>query len=445
MLIDALVLIGSGVFLGDLIGEAHSASAFLADWQWWAIALSVCTHFVTARLLKVYRSHDILDRKRALGRLPISLLMSFMALPVIAVATKTSASYSRLWFFSWLLLSLALIILSRVLLLERIGRLMEKGAFVYKALSVGVFCDPFSPEQIVRETNREVRVEESLRVQSFDELALLSERIVRDEIDWVYIATPWVDIPAVLHNLHFLRHLSTRVFVLPGDKAAGLNIEGVSFLGDRPLFCAIEEPINGWDLWLKRGEDIVIAGGALLFFSPLMALIALAIRLDSPGPIFFRQARVGFNGKIFECWKFRSMFVEATDLHAKVQTSRDDVRVTRVGRFIRSRSLDEIPQFLNVLRGTMSVVGPRPHALSTRTEGRNLDELVDYYAARHKVRPGLTGWAQIHGFRGELDSIEKLQKRVDLDIEYIERWSIWLDLKIIFMTALIPLHDSHAY
>jgi Undecaprenyl-phosphate glucose phosphotransferase len=445
MLIDALLLIASGAFLGGLIGEAHSASAFLADWQWWAIALSVCTHFVIARLLEVYCSRTIFDPKRAITRLPISLLMSFMALLVITVATKTSESYSRLWFFSWLLLSFALIMLSRFLVLERVGRLIKNGAFVYKALSIGVFCDPFRPEQIVRQTNNEVRVEESLRLQSFDELALLSERIVRDEIDWVYIATPWVDIPAVLRNLHLLQHLSTRIFVLPGDRTAGLNIEGVSFLGDRPVFCAIEEPINGWDLWLKRGEDIVITGAALLFCSPLMALIALAIRLDSPGPIVFRQARVGFNGKIFECWKFRSMFVEATDLHATVQTSRGDARVTRVGRFIRSRSLDELPQFFNVLQGTMSVVGPRPHALSTRTEGRNLDEVVDYYAARHKVRPGLTGWAQIHGFRGELDSTEKLQKRVDLDIDYIDRWSIWLDLKIIFMTALITFRDPHAY
>lgn len=364
---------------------------------------------------------------------------------VIAVATKTSGNYSRLWFFSWLLLSVALVLLGRFAVLEHVRRVMEKGAYVYKALSIGVFCDPVWPREIQRQTNNEVRVAESLRLQAIDELALLSERIARDEIDRVYIAAPWVDIPIVLRKLHLLRHLSTRVFVLPGDRNVRLKVAGISFLEDRPLFCAIEEPIHGWALWLKRMEDIVLAGSALLVLSPLLALVALAIRLDSPGPVFFRQDRAGFNGRIFKLWKFRSMFEDATDLHAEVQTSRGDPRVTRVGQFMRRTSIDELPQLFNVLQGTMSIVGPRPHALSTRTEGRNLAELVDYYAVRHRVRPGMTGWAQIHGLRGELDSIEKLQNRVDYDIEYIDRWTMWLDIEIIFKTLLIVFRDSRAY
>ena len=139
------------------------------------------------------------------------------------------------------------------------------------------------------------------------------------------------------------------------------------------------------------------------------------------------------------------MFVEDADHHAEVQTSRSDPRVTRVGRFIRRTSLDELPQIFNVLMGTMSIVGPRPHALHTRAEGRNLEELVDYYAVRHRVRPGMTGLAQVNGLRGELDSTEKLQKRVDFDIKYIDNWTIWLDIKIIFKTMMLVFGDSTAY
>lgn len=445
MLIDALIFFGSGVFAGAIIVDSRSSSGVLADWQWWAIALAIIFHVGVARLLDVYSTTHILNRRRAIKRVALSLASSFLALLVIAVATKTSGNYSRLWFFSWLLLSLMLIVSSRFVILGRAKRLLARGAFVYKALSIGISCDPLAPEIVARRTGGEVRAVEGLRLEAVGELSVLSDKIIRDEVDWLYLAAPWADIPNVLRETHLLRHLSTRVFVLPGDRTTGLNLEGLSFLGDRPLFCAMEEPIHGWNLWWKRAEDIGIAVIAVVVLSPLMALIALAIRLDSPGAILFRQPRAGFNGKTFELWKFRSMFTEATDLHASVQTSRGDPRVTRVGRFLRRSSLDELPQFFNVLQGTMSVVGPRPHALSTRTLGRDLDDLVDYYASRHRVRPGITGWAQIHGLRGELDTIEKLRKRVDFDIEYIDRWSFWLDLRIVLMTAAMTLRDANAY
>jgi exopolysaccharide biosynthesis polyprenyl glycosylphosphotransferase len=202
---------------------------------------------------------------------------------------------------------------------------------------------------------------------------------------------------------------------------------------------------EGWSLWFKRAEDLTIAVLALLVLSPALALIALAIRIDSPGPIFFRQVRIGFNGRTFRLRKFRSMFVEMTDHHAQTQTRKGDPRVTCVGRFIRSTSLDELPQLLNVIEGSMSIVGPRPHALATQTGGRNIDELVDCYAVRHRVKPGITGWAQIQGFRGELDNVEKLRNRVDYDLAYIDKWTIWLDLEIIFRTIKLIFNDKRAY
>ena len=442
---DVLSVMVAGAFLAGVFGEFRSFEPVVADWQVWALALGVCAHLVMARTLDVYSTRTIFSKRRTIYRLALSLISAFIALLIIAVATKTSGNYSRRWFFSWMFLSISLVTVLRLFALERLRRVLREGAFVYKAFSIGVFCDPISPREIARRTNNEVRVAESLRLGAINELASMSERIAQDEIDRVYIAAPWVDIPAVLRNLLLLRHLATRVFIVPGDQRAHMNVVGISFLGDKPMFCAIEEPMQGWSLWLKRFEDVCISLVGLCVLSPLLLGVAIAIRLDSPGPILFRQNRVGFNGKVFELWKFRSMFMEDADHHAAVQTSRSDPRVTRVGRFIRRTSLDELPQIFNVLMGTMSIVGPRPHALLTRAEGRNLEELVDYYAVRHRVRPGMTGLAQVNGLRGELDSTEKLQKRVDFDIQYIDNWTIWLDIKIIFKTVMLVFKDSTAY
>jgi len=444
-LADAGILVIAGVVLGLLIDKPGGAWLRLADWQVWAIGFALFTHWVMAQMLNVYSTTTIFARNHSAQRVLLSFCASFMVMLVIAVATKTSEAYSRLWFFSWLCSSLSLVLLVRLVVLEHVRKVMADGAYVYKALSIGVFCDPVHADDIQDETNNEVRVVETLRLASLDEVALLSDQIAGEEIDRVYIATLWEDIPVVLRNMHLLRHLSTRVFVMPGGGRSRLNVENVQFLGDRPLFCAIEEPIHGWSLWLKRLEDIVISSTAIALLSPALAAVALAVKLDSRGPMLFGQVRAGFNGRTFKLWKFRSMYVEDTDDNAERQTSKDDPRVTRVGRFIRRTSLDELPQLFNVLKGDMSIVGPRPHALSTKTEGRNLEELVDYYAVRHRVRPGMTGWAQVHGLRGELDSLEKLQKRVDYDIDYIDDWTIWLDLKIIVKTALLVFHDPKAY
>ena len=442
---DAMTLIIVGVVLSGAVSGARSSGDALAGWQFWAIGFALCTHFAMARILNVYSTTTILAGRKVVRRLLVSFVLSFAFMLTIAVATKTSESYSRLWFFSWFFISVCIVLLVRIGIVEYVRRLMKNGAYVYKAMSIGVFCDPIRSTEIRRQSNNEVHVATSLQLQALDELASLSDSIAQNEIDRVYVAAPWAEIPVVLSNLHLLRHLSTRVFVLPGDRHARLDLHGLSFLGDRPLFCALEEPIHGWGLWLKRMEDIVVAAFAIVVLSPVLLLTALAIRLDSPGPIFFRQVRAGFNGKTFLLWKFRTMFAEATDPHAKVQTIKNDPRVTRIGRFLRRMSIDELPQLFNVIEGTMSLVGPRPHALLTKTQGKNLEELVDYYAVRHRVRPGMTGWAQVHGFRGELDSVDKLQSRVDYDLDYINRWTIWLDLKILFRTASLVLRDCRAY
>ena len=323
-------------------------------------------------------------------------------------------------------------------------RTQQQGCFRLPR-AFGWHCsDPLSFEEIALRTENRVKTVYAMRLEGFGALAEITNVIARENIDQIYVTTPWANAPIALQHLEVLRKFSAQVFVLP-DNTRGWSQLGVSTFGNRLSLTAVERPIDGWDLWLKRMQDIVVATITLGLFSPLMLGVALAIKLEGPGPIFFHQKRTGFNGSIFEVWKFRSMYVEQTDPGALKQTGKRDPRVTRVGRFIRHMSIDELPQFFNVLEGSMSVVGPRPHALDTRADGQLLDKLVDSYAGRHRVKPGITGWAQINGLRGELDSIEKVEQRVKYDIEYIEKWSLWLDLKIILRTALLIFHDPAAY
>ncbi len=208
----------------------------------------------------------------------------------------------------------------------------------------------------------------------------------------------------------------------------------------------VSRPLRDGELALKRALDIVGACVAILLLSPVLIGTAIAIRLDSPGPILFRQPRHGYNHKPVLVWKFRSMYAAACDPTARQIVTKGDPRVTRVGRRIRRWSVDELPQLFNVLTGDLSLVGPRPHALaavSSRQEA--FEAIVEDYAARHKVRPGITGWAQINGWRGEIDDPDTLRRRVEHDLQYIENWSIWMDLRILFMTPFRLLDAKGAY
>jgi exopolysaccharide biosynthesis polyprenyl glycosylphosphotransferase len=183
----------------------------------------------------------------------------------------------------------------------------------------------------------------------------------------------------------------------------------------------------------------------LLFLAPLFLVVALAIKLDSPGPVFFRQKRYGFNNHLIGVYKFRSMRHDMRDEKAEKLVTKNDPRVTRLGAFLRKTSIDELPQLINVLLGEMSIVGPRPHALSAKAADRLYEEVVAEYAARHRVKPGITGWAQVMGWRGETDTIEKIQKRVEHDLYYIENWSLGFDLKILVLTVFALLKADNAY
>ena len=197
-----------------------------------------------------------------------------------------------------------------------------------------------------------------------------------------------------------------------------------------------DRPISDWNLVFKWLFDRVVAALALIILSPVMLATAIAIKLDSKGPVLFRQKRHGFNNELIEIYKFRSMYTDRTDQGAAKLVTRDDPRVTKIGKFIRKSSIDELPQLFNVLKGQLSIVGPRPHALQAKAANVLYYEAVEGYFARHRVKPGITGWAQINGWRGETDTLDKIMQRVNHDLYYIEHWSLFLDLYILMMTPV---------
>jgi exopolysaccharide biosynthesis polyprenyl glycosylphosphotransferase len=227
--------------------------------------------------------------------------------------------------------------------------------------------------------------------------------------------------------------------------SAAFPVRGIGYLGNIPILEIVDRPLKHWSAVIKWVEDKILASLLLAMLAPAMAIIALLIRLDSPGPIFFVQERFGFSSRAVRILKFRTMYADKGDASGGLRTVRNDPRVTRIGRILRSLSLDELPQLINVLRGEMSLVGPRPHAITMKAGDRLYHDAVKEYIHRHRVKPGITGWAQIHGQRGEIDSLEKARLRVVYDLEYIERWSIWLDLKILLMSFRILLSRENAY
>jgi putative colanic acid biosysnthesis UDP-glucose lipid carrier transferase len=257
----------------------------------------------------------------------------------------------------------------------------------------------------------------------------------------IYIALPLSNVPRIGEMIRELRDTTASIYFLPDVFAFDLIQGRLVNIGGMPALSVCDTPFHGMDAVLKRVFDILLAGVALIIGAPLMALIALGVKLSSRGPILFRQRRYGLNGEEINVYKFRSMTV-CEDGATVAQATKNDRRITRFGRFLRRSSLDELPQLFNVIEGKMSLVGPRPHAVVHNEQYR---KLICGYMIRHKVRPGITGWAQVNGLRGETDTVDKMSARVKFDIDYLNQWSIWMDIKILVRTVLLVLRDDKAY
>ncbi len=422
---------------------------------------------MTATAVICFQASDIYDvqifrgQLRQMTRMISSWAFVFLLFIGASFFAKLGGEISRLWLSAFFIFGLAALVGERLFLRAMVRGWARQGRLDRRTIVVGA------------DQNGEKLIE-ALKIQDdsdIDVLGVFDDRnddraldtcagspklgkvddIVefarRTRVDLVLFALP---ISAETRILEMLKKL----WVLPVDIRLSAHTNKLrfrprsySYIGKVPTLDVFEAPITDWDLVMKWMFDHFVGGIILLLAAPLMALIALAVRLDSPGPVLFRQKRFGFNNERIDVYKFRSLYHDQADpLAAKVVT-KNDSRVTRVGRFIRKTSLDELPQLLNVVfKSNLSLVGPRPHAVQGKLQSRLFDEAVDGYFARHRVKPGITGWAQINGWRGEVDSEEKIQKRVEFDLYYIENWSVLFDLYILLKTPLALLtKNENAY
>ena len=406
----------------------------------------------------VYAGDYIFARRLRIDRMLSAWAVTFALLLTVAFALKITGFYSRVWAVSWYIVTAVLLILGRLILGAWVRHSAREGRFAKRTAIVGTGPQAEKIADHLRE-NDKYRTEivgfaddrdggdaspglEPANLGGIEDLV----RMIRDDlIDRVVIALPWND-PERMRGV--VRRLAvTPVPIHLAPDLAGFDYTGRDFthIAGLPVLHLFDRPISGWSRLTKTVEDRVLATFFLILLFPVFLVVPVIIKLSSPGPVLFRQKRYGFNNQLIEVWKFRTMYHHLQDAEANQLTKRDDARVTPVGRFLRRTSLDELPQLFNVLNGNMSLVGPRPHATAAKAGGQLYYDVVDQYAARHRVKPGITGWAQVNGWRGETRTVDEIEKRVECDLYYIDNWSIWLDIRIIAKTVLVIFRDAKAY
>jgi len=455
--------------IADILAPAVVAWAAIAAWlpqhfhqfddqYFLAMAASSLLVANVFHALNLYSIRSLSSVPRQIGRVTVAWTAVLALLIAAAFVTKVSANFPRGWAILWYVWTLGGFIAVRFVVAGVIARWMESGRLTRDIAVVGAGPHGRRLIQHLREAGgadyRIVGVFDDRAQREMEPIEGVPVRGTVDDlieyarghhVDQIVVALPWAAELRVMGILKRLWGLPIDIRLAPDMIGFRLAHCSYSELGNVPVLNVFDKPLSEDKLLLKRIEDIGLALLLLLAFSPIMLATAIAIKLDSRGPILFRQTRYGFNNQRIQVWKFRSMYADDCRDIAPVQVGRDDPRITRVGRFIRRTSIDELPQLFNVLGGSMSLVGPRPHPIDTKAENVLFEEAVAEYAARHRVKPGLTGWAQVNGWRGETDTIEKIRRRVDHDLYYIENWSLLLDIKIELMTIVTVLRGKNAY
>ena len=379
---------------------------------------------------------NTLDRvRRGIFRALLALAQAALLMLLIVYLGKIAEQLSRLTFVVGLAIGAVMLALVRVAVAGLAGRLLGDVPHLTAVIMDGVTIDVGPHMDVIQADIASLRPES----HDADMAARLASAVGMAER--VIVACP-------LERMNdwsaALKSLSARGEIVVPELLRFAPARVDQFDG-QPTIIVAGGPLQFRDRLIKRLFDLIVAAAATLFLSPLLIVAALAVKLTSPGPILFRQPRIGKDARPFSIYKFRSMRTEASDRHAATLTRRDDDRVTRIGAFLRKTSIDELPQLFNVLLGNMSMVGPRPHATATKAAGIPFEVAVSEYSSRHRVKPGITGWAQINGYRGETDTLFKIQKRVEYDLEYISKWSVWFDLYIVFMTVPAVLSTKEVY
>ena len=463
--ISSAVVSGIFVFLDGLwfLLSGPAVYSFYVGGNLWAVDLypgAVCFVWLVALFLfrysGLYGFNAIMSPFGNLAQIVVSCLTAFLFLMAVFFSLKVSEEISRVWTFAYATTALTGIFVCRVIGYVVISHLANIGIFARNVLIVGGGRQAERLlEQLEKEKprfnnvigvfdDRHARIGPS--VAGVPVLGNLDEmmRFVRaNRVDDIIVTLPWNADERLLSIISRLRELPANIHL--GSDLVGFRFpyrpSPNHFIGI-PMMQVVKTPLSGWNIVVKWLEDRILSAILIVLFSPILAAVALAIRIESPGPVIFRQKRYGYNNEVFHIFKFRSMYHGGVVPEKTVQATKDDPRITRVGRFIRKTSLDELPQLFNVLVGDMSLVGPRPHAVDHNEE---YGAIIKGYFGRHRVKPGITGWAQVNGLRGETDTLEKMEARVRYDTYYAENWSLLFDLQILARTAIVGFVNKNAY
>ena len=441
------------IVIGSAIYAAYVVPVEGLEWHYVLAILAIAVMSTLAlQVADVYQVQAFRGHEKQYMRLASAWSVVFLIVMGISFFAKAGDTFSRVWLGSFYVLGLLSLVAFRRGLFLLVRRWTREGRLDRRTVVVGADARGETLiNAIVGQRDNDVRIVGLFDDRSDDRAPLtvagraklgtvddLVEFARRTRVDLVIFALPISAEGRILQMLKKLWVLPVDIRLAAHSNKLRFRPRAYSYIGNVPVLDVLDKPITDWDVVTKWLFDKLVGS--------LMLLAALAIKLDSRGPVFFKQKRYGFNNELIEVYKFRSMYVEQCDPAASVLVTKGDARVTRVDAFLRKTSIDELPQLLNVvLKGNLSLVGPRPHAVHAKAENRRYDEAVDGYFARHRVKPGITGWAQVCGWRGETDTQEKIQQRVEHDLYYIENWSVLFDLYILARTPLAVLRSSNAY
>jgi Undecaprenyl-phosphate glucose phosphotransferase len=453
--VGLVAAIGLALYLCYVAPVANSSHYYIAS----IIGISLLS-LLAFQAADIYQVQAFRGHEKQYMRLASAWSVVFLIAVTTSYFARAGDEFSRAWLGSFYVVGLfALIAFRRALFLfvrrwTRQGRLDRRTVVVGadgsgEALIAALAAQRDSDVRVIGvfddrgDSRSSARCEEVPKLGTVDDLVEFARHT---RVDLVIFALPVTAEGRILQMLKKLWVLPVDIRLAAHTNKLRFRPRSYSYIGRVPVLDIFDRPIADWDVVMKWLFDKIIGSLVLICVAPIMLLIALAIKLDSKGPVFFKQRRYGFNNEFVEIWKFRSMYVEHADATASKLVTRGDPRVTRVGRFIRKTSLDELPQLFNVVfTGNLSLVGPRPHAIDAKAADHLYDEAVDGYFARHRVKPGITGWAQVNGWRGETDSREKILHRVEHDLFYIENWSILFDLYIVARTPFALIRGEGAY
>ena len=441
--VEALIFIatGFGIYFGYVGGgdEHFYLPAIFGT----AIFANILTNTTHTHTISAYRT-----RTFQIGRALATWSVTFVVLLGVVFFLKIQQDVSRVWLVSWYAIGGISLIAYRLALRALVMHWTATGEIKRRTVIVGGGKDAEnliaalgntagSDIELLGLFDDRIDARSPEFVSGYPKLGKVADLVDfsrQTHVDLVIVSMPLSAEKRVLQMLKQLWILPVDIRLSAHMSQLKFAASAYSYVGGLPVFDVADRPISDWNLVFKWLFDKIVALSALVLLSPLMIATAIAIKLESPGPVLFRQKRHGFNNELIDVFKFRSMYADKSDSTAAKLVTKNDPRVTRVGRFIRKTSIDELPQLFNVLKGDLSIVGPRPHALQAKADNKLYYEAVDGYFARHRVKPGITGWAQIHGWRGETDTLDKIMQRVNHDLYYIENWSVFLDVYIVIMT-----------